>query len=295
MSDGATTPMSVIAACIQTMPEFGRVEANLDRQIELVRSAAGEGAGLVVLPECSTTGYCFSTPAEASTLAEDVTEGGGAAISTWSTLCNELGIHLVAGLVELNGTRLFNTAVLVGPSGVLGRYRKTHLWGREREIFSPGDLGYPVYETPIGRIAMQICYDGWFPESARLAAIQGADVICVPANWVPVPTQDPSVPAMANMLCFTAAHTNLVYVAAASRVGVERNQPFIGRSVIVDHTGTALAGPGSSDTEQTVTARIDPIGSRSTRRHNPFNQPLRDRRLDLYGEALGSAHDPGDY
>ena len=117
----------------------------------------------------------------------------------------------------------------------------------------------------------------------------------MPANWVPVPTQADGVPVIANQLCMTAAHTNLVYVAAASRVGVERGQPFIGRSIVVDHTGAPLAGPASGTEEEIVTATIAPIGSRAERRGNPFNQPLRDRRLDLYGEMLGSAHAPGPY
>ena len=93
----------------------------------------------------------------------------------------------------------------------------------------------------------------------------------------------------------TSAHTNLVYVVAASRVGVERGQPFIGRSIIVDHSGAPLAGPASATDPAVLTATIDPIGSRAIRHGNPFNQPLRDRRDDLYAEMLGSAHAPGEY
>lgn len=276
-------------ACLQTDPMLGEVADNVKRQQELIDEAVSSDAHLVVLPECSTTGYCFDSQAEAAAVAEDVGARQGPAITMWSRACADHGIHIVGGLIERDGTVLYNTAVLVGPGGLIGKYRKTHLWGVDLDLYAPGDLGFPVFETPLGRVAMVICYDGWFPECARLEAVQGADVICIPANWVPVPTQDNSVPAMATMLCMTAAHTNLVYVAAASRVGVERGQTFIGRSIIVDHSGAPLAGPASGDREQIIHTRIAPIASRVERRSNPFNQPLRDRRTDLYDEMLGAA------
>jgi N-carbamoylputrescine amidase len=282
-------------ACLQTDPVIGDVDANLARQRSMVAEAVERGAGMVVLPECSTGGYVFDSPDEAATVAEDIAAGDGPALMAWQQWCAQYGIHLVGGLVERSGDDLYNAAALVGPDGVIGGYRKTHLWGIETGLYRPGDLGLPVYDTPVGRIGMLICYDAWFPECARIEALQGADLICMPANWVPVPTQADGVPVIANQLCMTAAHTNLVYVAAASRVGVERGQPFIGRSIVVDHTGAPLAGPASGTEEEIVTATIAPIGSRAERRGNPFNQPLRDRRLDLYGEMLGSAHAPGPY
>jgi predicted amidohydrolase len=285
----------VVAAAIQTEPALGDVVGNLADQRAAITTAAAGGARLVVLPECSTTGYCFESVDEAAAIAEDVGCGDGPAMTTWQALAADHGLHIAAGIVEREATRLYNAAVLVGPDGLVGRYRKTHLWGIERGIYTPGDLGFGVFDTPIGRIGMQICYDGWFPEVARLEALQGADIVCVPANWVPVPTQDPSVPAMADMLCMTSAHTNLVYVVAASRVGVERGQRFIGSSIIVDHSGAPLAGPASTTDAEILTATIDPIGSRAERHGNPFNQPLRDRRADLYAEMLGAVHQPGDY
>jgi N-carbamoylputrescine amidase len=285
----------VIVACLQTHPVLGDANANLECQRSMVAEAVGGGAALVVLPECSTGGYVFESRDEAAAVAEDVQAGDGVAITAWSRWCGEHQIHLVGGLVERSGDDLYNAAVLVGPGGVVGTYRKTHLWGIETRLYRPGDLGLPVYDTPIGRIGMLICYDAWFPECARIEALQGVDVVCMPSNWVPLPTQADGVPVIANQLCMTAAHTNLVYVAAASRVGVERGQPFIGSSIIVDHTGAPLAGPGSGTDEEIISAAIAPITSRTARHGNPFNQPLRDRRLDLYSEMLGSAHTPGQY
>ncbi len=286
---------AIVAAAIQTEPVLGDVAGNLAHQRTAIEEAAAGAARLVVLPECSTTGYCFESVDEAAAVAEDVEGGDGPALTTWRELAAAHDLHVAAGIVERAGDRLYNAAVLVGPDGLVGHYRKTHLWGIEHDLYTPGDLGFGVFDTPIGRIGIQICYDGWFPEVVRVEALQGADVVCVPANWVPVPTQDPAVPAMANMLCMTSAHTNLVYVVAASRVGVERGQPFIGRSIIVDHSGAPLAGPASATDPAILTATIDPIGSRAERHGNPFNQPLRDRRDDLYAEMLGSAHAPGEY
>ena len=237
----------------------------------------------------------FASRDDALAVAEVVASGDGPTLESWTRWCREFGLHLVGGFVERLGDVLFNAAVLVGPDGIIGGYRKSHLWGIDRDLYEPGDLGFPVYDTAIGRIGILICYDAWFPECMRLQALQGADVVCMPANWVPVPTQASGVPVLANQLCMTAAHTNLVYVAAASRVGDERGQAFIGRSIIVDHTGAPLAGPASGTDEEVISARIDPFGSRSARRGNPFNQPLRDRRIDLYAEMLGAAHEPGPY
>ena len=175
------------------------------------------------------------------------------------------------GVAERSGSALFNTAVAIGPDGVLGTFRKVHLWGDENLIFEPGDLGFPVFHTPIGRIAMFVCYDGWFPESYRTCVLAGADLICIPTNWVPIPGQDPNREAMATVLCMASAHTNSVVVVAADRIGAERGQPFIGQSVIVNHTGWPLAGPRPaiarrSSTPMWISPRLAAIelGTRST-------------------------------
>lgn len=280
-------------ACIQTRPELAQVERNLARQAQLCAEAGAAGADLIVLPECSTTGWAFESRDQAMSVAEPVPDGR--ACTQWAELCRDAGIHLVAGVVEAVGDHLYNTAVLIGPEGHIGSYRKAHTWALEKTFYEPGDLGVPVYDTAIGRIGMHICYDCWFPESFRLMAAQGADLICAPSNWVPVPTQRDDLPAMANLLCMTNAHTNLVFVAAASRVGADGDQPFIGRSIIVDHAGWPLAGPASGTDEEIIYADMDLVGSRAERHGNPFNQPLRDRRLDVYAEMLGSTHEPGEY
>lgn len=280
-------------ACLQTEPVLGEVARNLADQAIACANAVANGAELLVLPECSTTGWAFESPEQAQDVAEPVPDG--AAFRQWATLCRDEGVHLVAGVAERDGDALFNTAVLIGPDGLVGKYRKAHTWALEKTFYEPGDLGVPVFDTPLGRIGMHICYDCWFPESFRMMAAQGADLICAPSNWVPVPTQRDDLPVMANMLCMTNAHANLVYVAAADRVGADGDQPFIGRSIIVDHAGWPIAGPASPDRPEIIYADVDLIGSRAERRGNPFNQPLRDRRLDVYDEMLGSGQAAGEY
>lgn len=282
-SAAAPSGTEFIVACVQTAPKLLDRDANLDAQQVFYEAALAKGARLVVFPECSTTGWRLTDRAEAKSVAEPATEAG-TAVARWASWTRRDQTYIVAGLIESDGSEVYNTAVLVGPDGVIGRYRKLHTWAIERTFYAPGDLEVPVFETEIGNIAMAICYDVWFPEVARVAALENADVLCVPSNWVPVPTQTDDVPKMANMLCMTQAHTNLLYVAAASRVGEDNGQPYIGSSIIVDHSGFPLAGPADGVSETLLLATIDPIGSRAERTGNPFNQPLGDRRTDVYGQ-----------
>ena len=200
---------------------------------------------------------------------------------------------IVAGITEREGDKLYNSAAIVGPSGHIGTYRKNHLWGAENLFFEPGNLGVPVFQIGAGRIACAICYDIWFPETFRLAALQGADLLCVPTNWVPMPSQPKNLPVMANILAMGGAHSNSMFVAAADRVGVERGQPFLGNSLIVSHTGWPLAGPASADREEILFADLNLSDARRKRTLNEFNQLLRDRRTDVYDEMLGAAAKPG--
>jgi N-carbamoylputrescine amidase len=122
-------------------------------------------------------------------------------------------------------------------------------------------------------MAVAICYDGWFPETYRLAALQGADILCVPTNWVPMPNQPPNTMVMANIPAMGGAHSNSMYVAAADRMGVERDQPFLGCSLIVSHTGFPLAGPASAMDEAIVYAEVNLSDARRKRVLNSFNHP----------------------
>ncbi|WP_081853051.1 nitrilase family protein [Bosea sp. 117] len=272
----------MLIACIQMEPLIGETARNVARSLDFARQAAERGARLVVLPELANTGYVFETRAEAEALAETVPSGP--TVAAWSRLCEELDLHLVAGIAEKAGDKLFNSAVLIGPGGCVGVYRKMHLWGDEKKVFTPGDLPFPVYDTPIGQIAMAICYDGWFPETYRLYALNGARLVCVPTNWVPMPGQPDDRSAMANTLVMAAAHTNGLVIACADRVGVERGQPFEGQSLIVDKTGWPLAGPASRTNEEIILADITLEPRKGI---GADNDVLSDRRTDIYAEMLG--------
>lgn len=284
--DEASHFHDVKVASIQMAPKIGNKAANLKRSVELIEEAAQHGAVVAVLPELANTGYAFASRAEAFALAESVPDGESS--RTWLDVARRCKIHVVAGIAERAGDRLFNAALVAGPNDYIGTYRKLHLWGDEHLFFESGDLGLPVFHTEIGRLGAIICYDGWFPEVYRLLAMQGADIVCMPTNWVPMPGQINGHVAMANTLAMANAHSNGLNIICADRVGTERGQPFIGQSLIVGAQGWPLAGPASPDGEEILYASINLKKSRSARHLTAFNDVLRDRRDDIYDPMLGT-------
>ena len=293
MSDKHRKESIVKIACCQMEPIVGNKSDNLKKSIQMIEEAASNGANLIVLPELCNSGYVFETREEAFELSEEIPSGESC--KSWSKICKKLGVHIVAGINERAGDLLYNSSVVVGPNDYVGTFRKVHLWNEENLFFEPGDLGFPVFKTPIGRISCHICYDSWFPESYRLAALQGADIVCVSTNWVPIPGQDKDREAMANILVMAAAHVNSVFIAAADRIGTERGQPFIGQSLIASYTGWPIGGPASTDKEEIIYAEANLSDARRKRNWTEYNQPLRDRRKDVYGEMLGSQQSAGWY
>lgn len=270
----------IAVACVQMEPRIGAVQENIDKSVAMAEQAAERGAELVVLPELCTSGYVFDSMAEATALAEDARDG--ASVRAWTALAARRRLHLVAGLNERADGRIYNSAVVVGPQGVVGVFRKVHLWDMENEFFTPGDLGFPVFDLPFGRIGVFICYDGWFPESYRMCALRGAGLVCVPTNWVPMPDQPANREVMANTLLMAGAHSNGVAIAAADRVGTERGQPFLGCSIIVGSAGWPLAGPASPDREEILLAPVDLADAVRRRKLNRHNHLLGDRRPASY-------------
>ena len=293
MSVNKSNEAEICVACIQMEPIVGNNTRNVRRSVELIEQEADGGATLVVLPELANSGYVFETREEAFDLAESIPDGPSC--EAWAKVAAKRGIWLVAGISERESDTLYNSAVLIGPDGHVGTFRKVHLWNEENLFFEPGNLGFPVFHTPIGRIGILICYDAWFPESFRLCALQGADIVCMPTNWVPIPGQDPEREAMANILVMGASHSNSIFVAAADRVGTERGQPFIGQSLITSYTGWPEAGPASAMEEEILYAELNFADARRKRNWNDFNQVLRDRRSDLYDEMLGANAKRGWY
>lgn len=277
-------PLAV--ASIQMEPRVGRKGESLAHSVDLIERAAAQGANLVVLPELANTGYVFASRAEALALAESVPDGS--CTQVWMDVARRCNVHIVAGIAERAGDRLYNTAVVLGPQGYLGTYRKLHLWGDENVFFEPGDRGLPVFDTEWGRLGVLICYDGWFPETYRLLAMQDVDIVAMPTNWVPMGGQPADRPAMANTLAMANAHSNALSIVCACRTGTERGQPFIGQSLIVGAEGWPLAGPASVHAEEILHASIELEDARRKRRLSAFNHVLCDRRTDIYDAMLGT-------
>lgn len=276
-------------AVIQFDPQVGTEHSdnNLCQGLQLAEKAAREGANLIVLPELANTGYTFRSRSEAYAHAETLADGSSLKIC--ATFAREHQVYLVAGFAERDGLKLYDSAVLFGPAGLLGHYRKAHLWNQEKLWFTPGDFGFPVFETAIGRIGMLICWDIWFPEVPRVLALQGADIICSLNNWVwtPPPLFDASGRGMASYLTMTAAHVNNVPVAAANRIGSERGGRFLGCSLIAGTNGWPIGDVADSESECILYADLDLSSARSAPIWNSLNDLPRDRRTDLYGSMLG--------
>lgn len=230
------------------------------------------------------SGYMFATREEAARFAEVVP---GRSVEALEGACARLGLHCVAGLLERDGDRLHNTAVLVGPEGLVGSYRKTHLpfLGVDRFVV-PGDEPSAIFDTPVGRIGIEICYDLRFPELTRTLALRGAEIVVHPTNW------PAAVRPLADFLTRARAAENRVFLLTANRVGREGGTRFFGRSQVVDPGGARLVEAGEEG-EELVVAEIDPAEARQKDRVIvPGEYELHlfgDRRPELYGALVEDA------
>jgi predicted amidohydrolase len=234
-------------AAVQIDIKIGANRQNLDKLTQNIRNAAANGADLIVFPECALCGYVFSSREEAIPYMETIP---GSSTDEISAVCRESGVHVVFGLLEKEGPHCFNAAVLIGPEGLIGKYRKSHLpfLGIDRFLDS-GNEPFPVFETAVGKVGMLICYDCTFPESARVLALAGADIVALPTNW---PEGRGKIP---EYVVVTRAFENGVHIVAADRVGVERGVKFIGTSKIVNARGDTLAEAGNEN-EETIYGEI---------------------------------------
>jgi predicted amidohydrolase len=273
-------------AAVQMDCRIGDLAGNLASIRAKLRDAAKNGARLIIFPECVLSGYCFKSADEARSFAEPLP---GPATEAIASDCRELGVFTVFGMLEIDGDRLFNSAALVGPKGLIGTYRKTHLpcLGVDR-CTVVGDRPYQVHDLGGLRIGILICYDGSFPEPSRVLALQGADLIVLPTNW------PPEASGSARLITPARALENRVYFAAVNRVGTERGFRFIGLSRICDITGDLLA-VSEDDRETILYATIDPAGARAKRIVNIPGEyevdRIADRRPELYGKLVEKRHE----
>jgi predicted amidohydrolase len=265
-------------AAVQMDPKLKKKEENLEKIQLKARDAATESAELIIFPECALTGYMFNSRKEAVASAEPIP---GPATERLSALCHELSVHVVVGMLEVDGDRCFNIAVLMGPQGLVGKYRKTHLpfLGVDR-FLDHGNNPFRVYRTPVGNIGMYICYDCNFPETARVMTLQGADILALPTNW---PDGRGNIP---QYVINTRALENRVFVVAADRVGTERGSKFLGMSKIASPLGDTLA-EGSRENEEILYAEVSLAEARQKHiiiKPGEFELDLiGDRRPELYG------------
>jgi predicted amidohydrolase len=270
--------MTLIAAA-QFGPVLGDPDANRATAAGAVRDAAAQGARLVVLPELSDSGYVFTGPDEARGLATRAADS--LTLLQWRDLAAAHGCAVVGGFCELgDDDLLYNSAALVDESGTRAVYRKTHLWDREKLIFTPGADAPPVVSLPFGQVAVMICYDLEFPEWARLAALDGADLIAAPVNWPAAPCPAGERPAEVTKVQADAS-VNGVYVVVADRCGVERGVDWISGTLIAGPEGYLLAGPVLADYPALLVADCD-LAAAGDKRINEHNDLLADRRPELY-------------
>ncbi|TSC99957.1 MAG: agmatine deiminase [Candidatus Peregrinibacteria bacterium Greene1014_49] len=243
-------------------------EANIAKAEKMIAEAAKKGAKIVALPELFATPYFCQAPKGAAAFAQAEPIPGSTTVRL-SALAKKYHIVLVGGSIfeKAPDGKFYNTACVFGPDGtMLGTYRKTHIPHDpafyEQDYFAPGDTGVRVFATPYGKIAVLICYDQWFPEAARIAALQGAEIIFYPTAIATAPTIDPVDPTIPEDWdkMWTAAQVghaaaNSIYIAAINRVGDEGDMHFWGGSFIADPGANMLIK--AKDTEQVIIAECD--------------------------------------
>jgi predicted amidohydrolase len=260
----------MMAAFIQFDPVFGEIEVNIKKAVGLVERT---GAEIIVLPELFNTGYLIVSKDEAFDLSEPIP--GGKTTEALSAAAREKNAYIVAGLIERQNDNLFNSAVVLSPSGYLGKYRKIHLFSEEKLWFQPGDLGFKVFDIGICKIGVMVCFDWFFPESMRTLALKGADLICHSANLVLPFCQDAMI---------TRCLENRVFAITANRTGVENRKGktlhYTGKSQITGPDAKILYQAGA-ETEEIGIAEIDVNLSRD-KNLNLYNHILFDRRKNFY-------------
>lgn len=263
------------ASYLQFRPSYLEPDRNRARVQEMIQ---GLDTDLLVLPELFTSGYFFQSSSDLASVAESVP--GGPTTDVLVSWASDLSATIVAGVPEQEGNAIYNSAVISTPDGDVTVYRKVHLFYRENDLFTPGNLGFQVLDMEAGdgtsyRLGVMVCFDWYFPEAARTLAINGADVIAHPSNLV-LPHCPESMPVR--------ARENHVFTITANRIGMEQRGEetlrFIGLSETCDPEGTILRRAGEED-ESVGTVEMNPVRARD-RHINRYNDVVADRRPEMY-------------
>lgn len=285
------TPAWAVAG-VQMDCRLGDPAANLAAMVRHLDAAADRGARLIVFPECALTGYGVADRRHARALAEPVP---GPATATVAEACRRRGVFAAFGLFEAAGDKIYNACALVGPAGLIGTYRKTHLPCLGADRFTDlGDQPLAVHDLGGLRVGMAICFDAGFPEVSRVLTLLGADLILLPTNWPDRAAKN------ATLICRVRALENHVYFLSVNRVGTEAGYHYIGRSSLVDCGGDYLAF-ADHDREEVIVAEVDPATARRKRVVHCAGEYEIDRvnwrRPDLYGKLVepGPVHPAGPH
>lgn len=265
---------------------------NMDKAVKGIKDAAEKGANIVCLQELFTSLYfCDVEDYENFKLAESIP---GASTDQLSVVAKELGVVIIASLFEKRTQGIYHntTAVLDADGTYLGKYRKMHIPDDpayyEKFYFTPGDLGYKVFQTKFAKIGVLICWDQWYPEAARLTALMGAEVLFYPTaiGWATSQDQETNDEQFNAWQTIQRSHAvaNGVHVVSVNRVGLEQNgaMKFWGGSFVANPFGRLLS-QASHDKEEVMVVDIDTQKTDSYRTHWPF---MRDRRIDSYGDIV---------
>jgi predicted amidohydrolase len=258
---------------IQFAPVLGDVQATIRKIDELITLA--KAADLVVLPELCNSGYNFESREQTWELSEEIKDSIFA--QYLDSLCRKHSFHVVSGFNERDNDSLYNSAILIGPEGYIGKYRKLHLFVKEKDFFAPGNAGLPVFDIGVCKLGILVCFDWIFPEVWRILALKGADIICHPSALV--------LPGLAQKAVPIHGLVNRVYTIIANRIGTEGDLTFTGLSTIADPKGDVLVRASQSDEEVKVVdidveiARDKMVTSR--------NDIFADRRPEEYMSLVG--------
>ncbi len=256
---------------IQFNPVLGRQDKNI-KQLNILLNKIPQ-ADLVVIPELANSGYNFENNEQAYSLAEDLSNS--VYLNFISEEAKKRKMFIVSGINEKEDGKLYNSSILVGPKGLVGKYRKIHLFWNEFDIFEKGNLGLPVFDLGFASVGMLICFDWVFPEVWRILALKGADIICHPSNLV-LPYAQQAVPVHGMI--------NKTYNITANRYGTERDVTFSGQSIISDPTGKTLyKSPSKADYVKVISADISLTRNKQI---TPRNNVFTDRRPDEYKDLV---------
>ena len=261
-------------ATINCEPIIYRKKENLKKEYALVEEAAKNGAKLIALPEMATTGYCWYNRTEIEPFVEEVP---GKTTDLFWKLAQKYDCYIVVGMAEKDQetNAYYNSAVLIGPNGIIGTHRKTHGYISEPKWAKQGDLDHMVYETPIGNIGMLICMDIHFIETARLEGLRNADVIVHISNWLAEKTPAP--------YWINRAYENGCYLLESNRIGLERTVEFSGGSCLINPDGTIQ--DYADNTEKIIYGIVDIKKAREKKFENGMHKFL-SRKPEQYMEIL---------